>query len=243
MVGVGACSPYAASTAGTAQEQCDPPGTCCDSHCKLLSGWKWQGGCKAICGDGVVLGKEECDPAGDGCNDQCRLKTGWKWSQNKATPICGDGLLVGAASWQQFPIAVHHLFDFWACWARSPVTLQEQCDPEGTCCDKHCKLLPGWKWEGGCKAICGDGVIVGEEECDPPNGGECTDTCEKAARLLSLRMSGCGLLAPLGDDGAYSCSSVPSPACLGTDMYYREFDLYWYISWPAGGRTGHSNLR
>eukprot|EP00439_Symbiodinium_sp_Y106_P057072 s365_g8.t1 len=135
----------------TGNEECDPPGGCCDPKCKLIPGFQWQDtdGCKAICGDGVVLGKEECDPPGDGCNEECRLKEGWKWLQNKAVPICGDSLLVG----------------------------KEQCDPPGSdCCNPICDLLDGWKWEDGCKAICGDGVVLGKEECDPPGEG-CTEEC------------------------------------------------------------------
>ena len=38
----------------------------------------FQDGCKAICGDAVVLGKEECDPPMEGCDKQCKLVPGWK---------------------------------------------------------------------------------------------------------------------------------------------------------------------
>ena len=58
----------------------------------------WQDGCKAICGDGVVLGEEQCDPPMEGCDQQCKLEDGWKWVQNKTTTTCGDSLVAGEES-------------------------------------------------------------------------------------------------------------------------------------------------
>ncbi|CAJ1446644.1 unnamed protein product [Effrenium voratum] len=117
----------------TGNEECDPPGGCCDAQCKLASGWQWQDGCKAICGDGVVLGEEQCDPPMEGCDQQCKLEDGWKWVQNKTTTTCGDSLVAG----------------------------EEQCDPPSECCNTTCSLETGWLWQdGGCKREVNCGAVT-----------------------------------------------------------------------------------
>ena len=66
--------------------------------CRIAEGTRGrlpQDGCKAICGDGVVLGEEQCDPPMEGCDQQCKLEIGWKWVQNKATTTCGDSVVAG----------------------------------------------------------------------------------------------------------------------------------------------------
>lgn len=61
--------------------------------------------------------------------------------------------------------------------------------PKETGCVK-CKEAPGWRCRDNvCKEFCGDGKIVGEEECDPPNGDDCNTSC----RLSVVKKDACNL--------------------------------------------------
>lgn len=57
----------------------------------------------------------------------------------------------------------------------------EDCDVDSPGC-KKCREVSGWRCRDNvCKEFCGDGKIVGEEQCDPPDGASCDTSCRKAA--------------------------------------------------------------
>lgn len=53
----------------------------------------------------------------------------------------------------------------------------EECDNASAGC-QSCKIADGWTCAGPtCSEICGDGLEVGAEECDPPDGVTCDTSC------------------------------------------------------------------
>jgi fibro-slime domain-containing protein len=125
--------------------------------------------CAVGCGNGKIdpgLG-EACDDgntvAGDGCSADCKVVEK-DWACTKpGTPCvylvkCGDGRIGG----------------------------KETCDDgntkSGDGCSSTCAIEAGWDCPQPaqlCVPHCGDAVLVGTEECDPPNAGQgCSASCK-----------------------------------------------------------------
>lgn len=155
-------------------ETCDDgnsiDGDGCSSTCQIESGFTCsvQGlACQRIpvCGDGFISSGEVCDegsaPASGGCTDNCTTQDPHYLCVAGQTcqlmGVCGDGIV----------------------W---PLT--EECDEgmalTGGCI--NCKIQPGWLCPsagGRCSAArCGDGIIAGNETCDPPGLG-CDVNCQR----------------------------------------------------------------
>ena len=129
-----------------------------------------------VCGDGKVIGLESCDDWSDddlGCNSDCSgphpaftCTGGDVNSPSVCKPICGDGLVY-------FPEVCDD--------GIQPANLKG--------CDYSCSSnKTGWSCTAGsntvgsfCTPICGDGLLLGNEECDDLNldGSDgCSPTCE-----------------------------------------------------------------
>ena len=132
--------------------------------------------CSPICGDGRRLGSEECDDGNvgnmDGCSLFCSVECGFDCSEaptrvSVCAPSCGDGV------WSYY---------------------LEDCDDGNTIngdgCSSTCMVEDGWATTGsfcgssGSHAVCGDGRVVGGEECD---GEEWCSTLCKILCFLDLR--------------------------------------------------------
>lgn len=91
-------------------EVCDDDNTQADDGCSvacaLEAGWQCSGEpsvCRAICGDGAVVGPETCDQgaadeppsSGDGCSAGCQREIGWGCSNEPSicSFLCGNGEL------------------------------------------------------------------------------------------------------------------------------------------------------
>jgi len=158
-------------------EQCDDknsqyPG--CSATCQLEAGYTcpFAGApCVPKCGDGIlVTPAEQCDPGmtipniATACNADCSVKPGWVCSTTGCTAtVCGNGKVEGA----------------------------EGCDPAvknndlGDGCTPTCIAEPTCPAGGGaCTTKCGDGLIIGTEQCDDGNavsGDGCSATCQVEA--------------------------------------------------------------
>ena len=141
----------------------------CSATCTVENGWICDGAepnslCTEVCGDGILVGSEECDNndafEDDGCYADCTLVDGWDCAITgpgvTCAGICGDDRKVEA----------------------------EVCDDgdsdDTTGCKNDCSAInAGWQCTGGdsgrlsgtpaldtCTEICGDGLIVGAEQCD-----------------------------------------------------------------------------
>jgi len=117
-----------------------------------LTGFANFAGCETVCGDGIVASDfEECDDglpsmSGDGCSSDCQLEEGWNCSSpgTPCTSECGDEEIA-------FP--------------------RETCDDgnfdNNDGCSSTCQLEVGWYLCGDeLSTKCGDGLVVGDEECD-----------------------------------------------------------------------------
>ncbi len=137
----------------------------CDETCHVEDGWQCstdQDGasvCSTQCGDGFVVEPlEACDDGngepGDGCDLNCQVEEHWEcapWNPSPCWPACGDGYVVPG---------------------------QEACDDgnlePGDGCDADCQPEEGWSCDAQdalgtdvvCTPLCGDGKVVGWEECD-----------------------------------------------------------------------------
>ncbi|MBN2193569.1 MAG: DUF4215 domain-containing protein [Polyangiaceae bacterium] len=130
--------------------------------------------CTPQCGDTMILpGYEECDDGNtvndDGCSTSCRIEPGYLCSGTPSVctqTVCGDGNPEGT----------------------------EICDlgddnglfyGDGSGCSKACTREPACRDPGGgptraCDVVCGDGMLLGAEECDDGNLVNldgCSDQC------------------------------------------------------------------
>ena len=168
----GTCVPICGDGLIRGAESCDdgqmPPagGDGCDASCAVETGWTCDGmeptTCAPTCGDSMLVGGEECDPPspGNGCDATCMEEIGWDCSSGTCLTICGDGLIRGAETCddgQTPPIA-------------------------GDGCDVACAVETGWTCDGmeptSCAPTCGDSMVIGTEQCDPPAPGNgCDANC------------------------------------------------------------------
>jgi len=143
----------------------------CSETCRLEVGYECEGSpsnCSPVfCSDGRVEGTEGCDDgnavSGDGCSENCQLEP--SCSDTGCASRCGDGIIVA-----------------------------EECDDgnrlNGDGCSSSCAQEPGWMCRSvpssvitsmslsSCQSVCGDGIVVGTEQCDAESG--CTTTCQWA---------------------------------------------------------------
>jgi fibro-slime domain-containing protein len=169
----------------------------------------------AVCGDGKInRSDEKCDDgntaSGDGCTANCQQIEGnyvcpTPGQKCVSTIFCGDGKVSAGA---------------------------ETCDDSNTLpgdgCDATCQQEPGWTCTvagASCESKCGDGILVGKEECEfyngaPPVGGSgcainCTIEpgwdCDGAAKTCHKTVCGDSLVERWEqcDDG----NSVPFDGC------------------------------
>ncbi|CAD8089132.1 unnamed protein product [Paramecium sonneborni] len=142
--------------------------------------------CFPICGDYLVLGNEECDDGNmirsDGCfeckylcQDQCTdcvggyckacNTRGWELNKNNVcVTVCGDGIVINlneqCDDGNDIPFDGCYLCEF-------------QCEQLCTLCEQgicyECNQL-GWIIKDNqCTPYCGDGLIIGNEQCDDMN--------------------------------------------------------------------------
>ncbi len=167
-----------------------------------------------VCGDGFLSAGETCDDKnlvdGDGCSADCQTQDP-RYSCVAGQPcelrgVCGDGVV----------------------W---PLT--EECDegsasPSGGCV--QCQVQAGWTCPsagGRCSAErCGDGIVAGSEECDPPGDG-CDSTCRRVTGYACDETTGachetaCGDAISEGDEACdygdlgnlWDQQNMCTPAC------------------------------
>jgi cysteine-rich repeat protein len=206
----GACAPVCGDGRVVTGEGCDDgdtfAGDGCSDACALEEGWTCSGTptvCGPVCGDGLARGAEQCDDGGttpgDGCSATCVLESGYCLLP-ACTPACGDGKLSPAAP------------------------ALETCDDgnniPGDGCSATCQAEPGFTCAGigpgTCIAVCGDGLIVGPEECDDGFN-------------LGAAVDDSGAVTPPSDDPGCndSCIVVDNFACTGQpSVCERVFRLF-----------------
>jgi len=132
------------------------------------------------CGDANVDLFEDCDDGnnagGDGCTADCTVEKGWtcQGGTSDCTHVCGDGVIAAPAE------VCDDGND------QSEDGCSEDCLPEdGFACADTESTRP----ESTCTAVCGDGMVLGEEACDDGNAeGDdgCTSECQWEADTTIL---------------------------------------------------------
>lgn len=151
--------------------------------------------CAAVCGDGMMVGPELCDDGNtvdnDGCSGNCSAVAicgdGGVDNVFPATEVCDDGNTIEDDGCSADCSTTERCGDG---RVDGGGTLLEVCDDGNTVtgdgCPVNCLFWEsGWNCTqppGGlslCTAsACGDSLVAGVEECDPPKGdGSCTDQC------------------------------------------------------------------
>ncbi|CAD8120365.1 unnamed protein product [Paramecium sonneborni] len=176
------------------QQQCTKciMGICqeCNTHGWQLSEYR----CIPFCGDQIILEYEECDDGNiipyDGCFEcklQCQIECtecktgicyecgeeGWHLINNHCEAICGDAIVI--KDLEQCDDGNFIQYD--GCY-QCQFQCQEMCTlcEEGICYE--CENF-GWIIDiHDCKPICGDGVIIGNEQCDDMNNNQ-NDGCHQ----------------------------------------------------------------
>jgi hypothetical protein len=66
----------------------------------------------------------------------------------------------------------------------------EECDLESAGC-VECQVAAGWTCDDSdCRTTCGDDVLVGDEECEPPDGVTCDSSCRSAQKSEACDVTG-----------------------------------------------------
>jgi len=128
-----------------------------------------------VCGDGLInRAGEVCDDgnavSGDGCTAECDQIEANYVCPTPGQPCvytveCGDGKVNGPEQCDD---------------GRDPVT---GVPVSGDGCDATCQIEPGYVCpvaNAACRTICGDGLVLGREQCDDGNvaaADGCSDTC------------------------------------------------------------------
>ena len=172
---------------GTGSEPAPSGADGCDDTCHVMEGWSCATDpeglsvCSTKCGDGLLMEPQEaCDDGngdpGDGCDVNCNVETHWDCLPLSPSPcwaICGDGYAVPGV---------------------------EACDDgngePGDGCSADCQPEPGWTCEAVdelgtdvvCTPTCGDGLVVGAEQCD--------DGLDGPDNAWSGASDGCDVCAP-----------------------------------------------
>ena len=155
--------------------------------------------CVTVCGDGIVAGAETCDDEngvdGDGCTANCTIEEGYACEGSPSVcteaaveaPVCGDGI----------------------------VTEDEACDDgntvDGDGCTANCTIEEGYACEGSpsvctitdapsTPAVCGDGIVQGDEDCDGDLG--CAADCTWLTAATGGRIGSCSTGLGEGAGGA-----------------------------------------
>lgn len=177
----------------TEDEACDDgnrdAGDGCHSNCRVLDpGFTCPTpgeACKpyAKCGDGIVSFPEQCDDGatevGDGCSATCKVEIGFKCGGEPSTcdeTTCGDGVKEGAETCEDTPIG------------GVPVPFDG--------CNEHCQAEPNCGLAG-CTSQCGDGLVLGDEECDDGNsvsGDGCSSDCEEEEGYVCTQAPDCEMI-------------------------------------------------
>ena len=144
-----------------------------------------------VCGNGLRERGEGCDDAqspsesNDGCSDECQLEDPSAW-------FCSSGV---------------------ACVARAcgngVRTDDEACEVSivGEGCTAQCEVADGYRCSSiSCKPICGDGKVVGNEECDDGDGDP----------AVLERASGDGCSAACKEEPFFDCNSAEPSVCTDT---------------------------
>ena len=100
--------------------------------------------------------------------------------------------------------------------ARQP---EEECDVKSPGC-VECREAPGYHCRDNvCTEVCGDGVVIGTETCDPPDGKSCDTAChEHAAKAEACDMTGAWLVHQTD----YSVAAVINSIQTSSNWYYLE---------------------
>ncbi len=179
--------------------------------------------CMPVCGDGMTVGDEECDDSNnssqDGCAGRnvgqycaqqyasdmlttdctgCYLEPGFECDDTGCAGVCGDGVVVGDETCDDANDDATDGCD--AC----AVTDGWYCG-NGTTCDDEGRCSRSTIW---CYPVCGDGEVLGDEECDDGNN-ESGDGCSR--RVLS---EWCAEELAQADAGDITLDDV-NPSCRG----------------------------
>ncbi|CAD8127677.1 unnamed protein product [Paramecium sonneborni] len=188
----------------------------CDSGYQLVSGE-----CRPICGDSQVKGYEQCEDGNNilddlcyNCQFQCPVQC-QICDQSTTLPcpdVCGDGVITGI---EQCEDGNNIQYD--GCF-----NCQYQCQLACSKCIKgecfEC-ATPGWfvdplviPWQ--CQEKCGDGLIVGSEQCEDDNSDD-TDGCKDCKYYCRIGCSSCDYTNNI-------CLSCESPAFVPYSYYCKN---------------------
>ncbi|CEL97712.1 unnamed protein product [Vitrella brassicaformis CCMP3155] len=165
------------------------------SDCRIARGWECHqsvtgpGMCLPVCNDGLRVGDEHCDTGGieqRGCSAKCTVEEGYECAGGSALstdqcdiPLIGLGEGSTPAGSGVFNWTTHGITPF---PSGMPPSLPTGCDA-GVCMilTGYMCLIEPINGTTECRAVCGDGIFVQEEEsCDDGNlvdGDGCSSQC------------------------------------------------------------------
>jgi cysteine-rich repeat protein len=202
----------------------------CNRYCQVEVHWicpTWGQPCLPLCGNGAVDPDETCDDenrvSGDGCSADCQtIERGWRCRvPGKAcTPMCGDSILLATETCDDGNAQGGD-----GCSRACQVEAGFVCPDVGKPCrPASCSGADGAvPCDGGPPhiAICGDGMVSGDEECDdgndpnrnPHNDDKAYGGCTTLCRLGPYCGDGLVNGSEICDEGPANLPSYGSPGC------------------------------
>eukprot|EP00658_Telonema_sp_P-2_P036236 TRINITY_DN26250_c0_g1_i1.p1 TRINITY_DN26250_c0_g1~~TRINITY_DN26250_c0_g1_i1.p1 ORF type:complete len:419 (-),score=93.14 TRINITY_DN26250_c0_g1_i1:306-1562(-) len=217
--------------------------------------------CSSSCGDALVASDEACDDGnqvvGDGCSPQCEVEEGFRCSEspqseenlltqseeNLQTQSEDNSVLVGEGRGRWEKIADVRLARV---VAGQPQRFEHQLDSAEPAKQEELELHPHKKEvvkkapakklvpTKGCVPVCGDGVLVGTEECDDGNqdGGDgCSVDCRVEPGYFCTSDDGnsecaarCGDQIRAGDEECDDGNLESGDGCSGECQVERGFE-------------------
>ncbi len=204
----------------------------CTKFCEVEDHWScpaWGRPCVPLCGNGVVDPDETCDDenrsSNDGCSADCqKIEGGWQCRVPGKTchPVCGDSRRVGTESCDDGNARGGD-----GCSRACQIEPGYVCREAGKPCERVPCGSPGADGavpcDGGAPsaAVCGDGIVSGEEECDdgaapqrnPRHDDDAYGGCTTACRLGPYCGDGVINGPEICDDGPANLPAYGSPGC------------------------------
>jgi len=127
----------------------------------------------------------------------------------------GFAAAIAFLAWLASGCAQDRILDAGAVCGDDQVDAAEECDVESEGC-VECRVQAGFECTSeACTTPCGDQIVAGQEDCDPPDGVSCDSSCRAGSKAEACDMTGYWIVR----DTDFSIDDVLSQVQTSTNWY------------------------